>query len=92
VLLLIDLLGWLGGLLVAGGYALVSTRRIAPESTVFQGMNVLGALLLGTACLTQGSLPSAVLNAVWFTVGIRSLLWRPTLCRHPQPHSSTSSR
>jgi len=68
-----DVLGWIGGLLVAGGYALVSARRIDPHSRAFQGMNVLGGVLLGTACLVQGSLPSACLNAVWVTVGLKTM-------------------
>jgi hypothetical protein len=74
---LLDVLGWIGGLLVACGYALVSARRLAADAATFQVLNVVGALLLGVSCAVSGALPSAFLNAVWLVVGLRSLLaWR----------------
>lgn len=74
VLLVLDVLGWLGGVMIAGGYMLVSVRRIAADSALFQALNAVGAAMLGAACVAQGSLPSAVLNAVWLSVGIRALV------------------
>ena len=89
--MLMDLLGWAGGLLIALAYFMVSTGRMASDSVTFQGLNVLGALMLGTACVQQGSFPSAFMNAVWVVVGIKTLAAKaPSL--HPQPHTSTSSR
>lgn len=85
---LMDVLGWAGGLMIAVAYSLVSTRRIAPDSAIFQGMNMLGAVMLGTACVQQGSFPSAFINAVWVVVGVKALLAKvPAL--HPQPQGST---
>ncbi len=74
VLVLLDVLGWLGGVLIAGGYVLVSLRRIAADSAFFQALNAVGAAMLGASCVAQGSLPSAVLNAVWLSVGLRALV------------------
>lgn len=71
---LLDLLGWMGGFLVAGGYIMVSLRRVAPDSVRFQLLNVVGAGALGVSCIAAGSLPPACLNAIWFVFGIRSLV------------------
>lgn len=71
---MLDLMGWLGGFMIAGGYIMVSLRRVAPDSAVFQLLNVVGAASLGISCLVEGSLPPACLNAIWFVFGVRSLV------------------
>lgn len=43
MLVLFDVVGWVGGGAVAVAYVLVSARRIAPDSTMFQMLNVVGA-------------------------------------------------
>ncbi len=71
---MLDLMGWLGGLMVAGGYVMVSLRRVAPDSVLFQLLNVVGAASLGVSCVVQDALPPACLNAIWFVFGVRSLV------------------
>lgn len=73
MLALLDVVGWVGGGAVAIAYVLVSARRIAPDATVFQVLNIVGAAMLGVACLYQGALPSAGLNLVWVAVGSSTL-------------------
>lgn len=73
-MLVLELMGWLGGLMVAGGYIMVSLRRVAPDSVLFQLLNVVGAAALGVSCLVDGAFPPACLNAIWFVVGVQSLL------------------
>lgn len=72
VLALLAVMGWVGGGAVAIAYVLVSVRRIAPDSTMFQVLNIVGAAMLGVACLYQDALPSAGLNLVWVAVGLRA--------------------
>lgn len=74
---LLELMGWLGGLMVAGGYIMVSLRRIAPDSGLFQLLNVVGAASLGISCVVDGALPPACLNAIWLVVGVRSMIVAP---------------
>ncbi|MGB3829221.1 MAG: hypothetical protein WA962_10640 [Ornithinimicrobium sp.] len=74
MLQVLDLMGWFGGFLVAGGYIMVSLRRVAPDSVSFQMLNVVGAGALGISCIAAGSLPPACLNAIWFVFGARSLV------------------
>lgn len=69
----LDLLGWLGGGVVAVAYGLVSTRRVAPDATLFQALNIAGATMLGVACFHSGALPSAFMNILWIGFGVQSL-------------------
>lgn len=74
VLGVFDVVGWTGGGLVAVAYVMVSTRRIGVETAGFQGLNILGAGMLGVASLQQNALPSAGWNLVWVLIGCQSLL------------------
>jgi hypothetical protein len=69
-----DLLGWVGGGLVAVAYVQVSTRRIVPDAWSFQGLNVVGATLLGIAAFNSGALPNACMNIAWILFGAQSLV------------------
>ena len=71
---LLDVLGWAGGLMVAGAYMLVSTRRIGAQDTSFQVLNTVGAVLLGVTCFSNASWQPAALNALWFVFGVRALV------------------
>ncbi len=69
----LDLLGWLGGGLGAVAYVLVSARRIAADTALFQGLNMVGAALLCVASFHSGALPSACMNIAWILFGVQSL-------------------
>lgn len=84
----LDLFGWMGGMLCAAAYVLVSGRRIAPDGAPFQGLNIVGATLLSVSCFHNGALPSACVNIVWILFGIQSLVVagnrrRRQIVRHP---------
>jgi hypothetical protein len=71
--LLIDVIGWLGvaGLLVA--YGLVSAKRLAGDSVIYQSLNLLGAGLLIVNSFYYGAFPSVGINVVWVAIAILSL-------------------
>jgi hypothetical protein len=77
---IIDLLGWLGAGAYLCAYALVSTRRLAGDSSLFQGLNVLGGILLVINSAYYRVAPSVAVNAVWACIGMviigRNLLKR----------------
>lgn len=75
VVLLIEIIGWLGAILVLGAYILVSSGRLSGGSAVFQWMNVLGSGLFVLNTWWHGAIPSMVLNIVWSGVGLTAL-WR----------------
>ena len=70
----LDLLGWLGGGMAAVAYVLVSTRRVVPDAALFQGLNIVGAMMLGAAAFHSGAVPSAAMNGVWILFGMQSLI------------------
>ena len=71
----IELVGWLGAVLVLGAYILVSTGRLSSESSAFQGMNALGAAFFVLNTWWHGAIPSMVLNIIWSGIGFAAL-WR----------------
>jgi hypothetical protein len=69
----IDIIGWIGALLVLLAYALVSTNRVRAQSAVYQWLNMVGALGLVVNSGWNGAIPSAVVNLVWIGIGVYSL-------------------
>ena len=72
--MLIELLGWAGMVIVLGAYALVSTRRIEPDSRVYGTANVLGSVGLGINAFANSAWPIVALNAIWALVGMVNLM------------------
>lgn len=70
---MVDVTGWVGGGMAAAAYMLVSGGRIAPGSVVFQGLNIVGAVLLAIVAFSHGALPVAVTNIAWIMFGLQAL-------------------
>lgn len=66
----IDLIGWLGALLLLGAYGCVSFRRLRAESMVYQLANALGSCCLIVNTLYYRAFPSAFVNLVWIAIAI----------------------
>lgn len=64
----IDVLGWIGAAALLCAYWLVSTERTTGNSRRYQGMNLLGAMLVLANSLYYGALPSVGVNAVWIVI------------------------
>ncbi|WP_088181801.1 CBU_0592 family membrane protein [Sphingobium sp. Z007] len=71
----IEIIGWIGALLVLAAYVGVSTGRMSGESATFQWLNALGAALFVLNTWWHGAFPSMVLNIIWSVVGFATL-WR----------------
>ena len=72
---LIDLIGWLGALLLLGAYGSVSFRKLRAESMLYQLANALGSCCLIVNTLYYRAFPSAFVNLVWIGIAI-SAGWR----------------
>lgn len=66
--------GWIGALGTTAAYALVSLRRIAPDSAVFHSMNMAGAALLAISAASNGTWPVVTANFVWIFIGVQALV------------------
>jgi hypothetical protein len=67
---LIDIAGWSGTVLVLGSYALVSSGKLQPRSTLYQSMNLVGAVGLAVNSGWNSAWPSAGLNVVWLGIAL----------------------
>jgi len=74
VKLFIDIVGWLGAVLLLTAYFLVSSRRIEATSSRYQVMNIVGSSFLVLNAGYYHALPSAFVNAVWIGIGVYSLI------------------
>ncbi len=70
---IIDLLGWTGSILSLLAYALVSAKKTAGDSLLYQGMNILAGVLLIIYTLALGAYATTGLNAVWTAIGVLTL-------------------
>jgi hypothetical protein len=71
--LAIEAAGWVGALLILGSYIGVSAGKLTGQSRTYQWMNVIGAAGFVVNTWWHGAIPSAVLNVVWFAVGLITL-------------------
>jgi hypothetical protein len=66
----IEIAGWTGTVLVLGSYALISAGKLQARSTLYQGMNLVGAVGLAINSGWNGAWPSAGLNVVWLGIAL----------------------
>jgi hypothetical protein len=72
--LIFDSLGWAGAFLLLLAYALVSFKKLAPDSLVYQGLNVAASILLAINTLYHRAYPSSFVNIVWTFIAIFAIL------------------
>ena len=69
----IELCGWTAALLILGSYALLSFGKIQSRSSLYQWMNILGALGFVINCSWNDAWPSVALNVVWMGIAFYAL-------------------
>jgi hypothetical protein len=74
-MILIEIAGWTGAVLILGAYILLTLGRIHAQSVAYQAMNVFGAAGFIVNGWANGALPSAALNIIWMGIGVYAL-WR----------------
>jgi hypothetical protein len=70
----VEAAGWVGAVLVLGAYLLVSAKRLAGDSAVFQAMNAVGAAGLTLVSAWHAAWPAAWLDGAWTLVGLVALV------------------
>jgi hypothetical protein len=66
--------GWTGGLVLICAYAMVSFGKISPRGAPFQCLNLAGSLMLAANSAWHHAWPSASVNLIWIGVGIAGLM------------------
>jgi hypothetical protein len=71
---LIEVLGWLGAVLLVVAYALVSSGRVDGRSKLYQSLNIADGVLLGVNTAWHHAWPSAVVNVIWVVIAAVALM------------------
>ena len=74
--ILIDVLGWIGSVLVVAAYALNISGRLHPNSNFYLWANLVGSVCLIVNTLFHDAIPSAVVNIVWVGIAIWGMVRR----------------
>lgn len=72
--LLMEVVGWIGAVLILAGYFLLTAGRVTATSISYQAMNVVGATGFIANGVWNGAWPSAVLNIIWVGIGVVALI------------------
>ena len=70
----IEVIGWIGAVLILAAYFLLSAGRLDAKNPVYQGLNVVGAAGFIANSGWNGAWPSAALNVVWVGIGVFALI------------------
>ncbi len=73
-IVLFDSLGWVGAFLLLLAYALVSFKKVAADSQIYQWMNVAASILLAINTLYHQAYPSSFVNITWTFIAIFAIL------------------
>jgi len=73
-LLIADILGWIGAVLLITAYVLLSIGVLDGQSLVYQLLNLFGALGLMTLGLARKAYPSVATNIVWLIIGVVTIV------------------
>jgi hypothetical protein len=82
--LTMEIVGWIGAILILAGYFLLSAGKLDARSRLYQWLNVVGALGFIANSSWNGAWPSAALNVIWVGIGVVALT-RIALRRAPAP-------
>ena len=73
--LFMEVVGWIGAVLILAGYGLLSAGKLDAKSPAYQWLNVVGAAGFIANSSWNGAWPSAALNVIWVGIGVVAL-WR----------------
>lgn len=82
---MVHVIGFVGTFLVLGAYFLLSAGKIKAASLQYQGINLLGAVLLTVYGFLLAAWASIALNAIWGLIALVALLrvFRPQRAAAP---------
>ncbi|HLS48427.1 MAG TPA: hypothetical protein VK024_00405 [Actinomycetaceae bacterium] len=71
---LLSIIGWGGAAATVTAYALVTRRRLEPDSFSFHALNLVGATALCVSASVSAAWPSAVVNVIWILIGAQAVV------------------
>lgn len=88
--LLVDIIGWIGSIMLIAAYFMNSMGKISAQSFWYQLLNVIGSVLLVVNTIYYGAYPSSAVNFIWVFIGLHYLLKiirSENEVRRSEPHS-----
>ena len=73
--LAVEIVGWMGALLILLAYLLISAGKLTGQSPLYQWMNIVGAAGFVINGWWHRAIPSTALNVVWMGIGAVAL-WK----------------
>lgn len=67
---IVDSIGWVGGLLVVIAYFMISSGKTNAKSLSFQLLNLLGSIFLIINTFVKGAYPSTAVNIIWVVIAV----------------------
>jgi len=68
--ILVEILGWIGSVLIVGSYALNITGRLAATSKLYVLANIIGGLFFVINTYYHQAYPSMMVNIIWVIIAI----------------------
>lgn len=72
--MIIDIIGWIGSVMVVMAYALNMYKLMASDSLIYYGLNIIGSACLIVNTVYHNAIPSAVVNIIWVFIALVALL------------------
>lgn len=72
--LTIDILGWIGSIILIVAYYQNSRNKMNAQSSIYQSLNVVGSILLIINTMYYGAYPSSLVNIIWVFIGTHYLI------------------
>jgi len=71
---LTEIIGWAGTLVLLAAYALTTTGRISGQSLAYQLLNIAGAAAVAVNVIAHRAWPAALLEVGWAVIGVVTLV------------------
>jgi hypothetical protein len=68
--ILIEVLGWIGSILIVGSYALNITGRLAANNKIYVVANIIGGVFFVVNTYYHEAYPSRLVNVIWVIIAI----------------------
>ena len=68
--LIVEIMGWIGSILIVGSYALNITGRLAATSKLYVFANIIGGIFFVVNTYFHQAYPSMFVNIVWVIIAI----------------------
>lgn len=74
--MLIEIIGWIGSVMVVLAYALNMYKKMASDSIAYYLLNIVGSCCLIVNTIYHHAIPSAIVNVIWVFIAVFALARR----------------